>query len=264
MDQPPLIGETPPPAPPSGPAMSLPARLLNVFAIPGDVFGEVKTARASVANWLAPALVASVVGIVATVILFSQPAIQQKIREQQGHALEQNVKAGKMTRAQADQAMDVIEKFSGPTMMKILGGIGATFYSFARVFLWATGLWLLGRWVLKMPVPYGKTLEVAGLASMIGVLGVIVTLLLQINLSNPSASPSLALAVQDFDQKKASNLALAAVNLFDLWQVGLMACGLARLAAAPFLRAAFVLVGFWMLFQFLWITVVLGMTRLAS
>jgi hypothetical protein len=263
MDQPPPIVETPPPVAPPEPAMSLPARLLNVFAIPGDVFAEVKTARASVANWLVPALVTALVGIVATVILFSQPDILQKVREQQEQALEKNVKAGKMTRAQADQAMAVVEKVSSPAMMKILGGFGATFYGFARVFLWATALWLLGLWVLKLPFPYGKALEVAGLASMIGVLGVIVTLLLQVNLSNQTASPSLALAVHDFDPKKTSHLALAAMNVFDLWQVGVMACGLARLAAVPFMRAAFVLVAFWMVFQFVWITLIAGLGHLS-
>lgn len=264
MDQPPLIGEDPPPATPGAPAMSLPARLLNVFAIPGDVFEGVKSARPSVANWLAPALIASGVGLVAALILFSQPAILHQVREQQEQAIEKNVKAGKMSRADADKAMAVIEKFSSPTLLKIVGGIGAIFYGFARVLLWATGLWLLGRWVLRMRFPYGKALEVAGLASMIGVLGVIVTLLLQVNLSNPTASPSLALTVHDFDPKKASNLALAAVNVFDLWQVGVMACGLARLAAIPFLRSAFVLVGFWMMFQFLWIILMVGLGYLGQ
>lgn len=263
MDQPPLIGEPLPPAPSTGPAMSLPARLLNVFAIPGDVFEEVKAARASVANWLVPALITGGVGIMAAVILFSQPAILQKIREPQDQKIEQSVKAGKMTRAEADQAMAVMDQVFSPTLMKILGGFGAVFYGFARVFLWATGLWLVGLWVLRLRFPYGKALEVAGLASMIGVLGVIVTLLLQVNLSNVNSSPSLALTVSDFDPKKASNLALAAVNVFDLWQVGVMACGLARLAAVPFMRAAFVLVGFWMLWQFIWIAVVVGLTHLA-
>ena len=37
-------------------AMSLAARLLNVFATPGDVFDDVKVAPASTANWLVPAL----------------------------------------------------------------------------------------------------------------------------------------------------------------------------------------------------------------
>ena len=253
---------TPPPAAPPEPAMSLPARLLNVFAIPGDVFTEVKTARASLANWLVPALITCVVGAVAAMILFSQPAILQQIREQQEAALEKRVKADEMTRADADKAMVIIEKVSGPTMMKIIGGVGAVFWGFARVFLWATALWMVGRWVLRLQFPYGKALEVAGLASMIGVLGVIVTLLLQINLNNPAASASLALAVQDFDPKKASNLALAAVNVFNLWQLGVMACGLARLAAVPFLRAAFVLVAFWMVFQFVWIALFAGLGRL--
>ena len=60
MDQPPLIAQEPPPAPPA-PATSLVARLLNVFAAPTEVFEEIKTSRSTTANWLVPALITAVV-----------------------------------------------------------------------------------------------------------------------------------------------------------------------------------------------------------
>lgn len=252
MPAPPASAEPPPPPP-----MSLAARLLNVFAVPGDVFEEVKAARHSAANWLAPMLIASVVGVISVVILFSQPAIQQQLREKQAQAMEQNlekqVQAGKLTREKADQQLAMMEKVFGPTMQKVLGSVGAVFYSVVRVFFWALVLWLLGRGWLHARFGYLKTLEVAGLAGMIGVLGAIVTLLLQVNFSNSAASPSLALAVGDFDQKNVSHVLLAMVNLFEVWQVGVLASGLARLAGVPFLRAAFPLLVVWMV-----VTVVLG------
>ncbi|HLP78356.1 MAG TPA: hypothetical protein VK327_15735, partial [Candidatus Paceibacterota bacterium] len=40
------------------PHMSLPARLLNIFAIPGEVFRDVKAAPRSLANWLVPVVLA--------------------------------------------------------------------------------------------------------------------------------------------------------------------------------------------------------------
>ena len=223
--------------------------MMNVFAIPGEVFDEVKAAKATTANWVVPVLLMCLVSSVAAFIIASQPAIQQKIREQQEQALEKQVKAGKMTQQQADQASEMMQKLTGPTMMKIFGVAGAIFYGVLRLFWWATALWLLGRWFLRVQFGYGKAMEIAGLAGMIGVLGTIVTLLLQVNLSNPSSSPSLALLVGDFDPKKLSHMLLAAVNIFVIWQVGVLACALARLADVPFTRAGFVVFAFWLLCQ---------------
>lgn len=223
--------------------------MMNVFAIPGEVFDEIKTARAMAANWVVPVLIMCLVSSAAAFVIASQPAFQQKIREQQEQKLEQQVKAGKMSRQDADRASAMMETMTGPTMMKVFGVFGAIFYSVMRLFWWATALWLLGRWFLRVQFGYGKAMEVAGLAGMIGVLGVLVTLLLQMSLNKPGSSPSLALLVSEFDPKKVNHMLLAAVNIFEIWQVGVLACALSRLAAAPFVRAAFVMFAFWMLCQ---------------
>ena len=118
-DKPPVL---PPELPaPAAPKMSLAARLMNVFAIPGDVFEEVKASRPCTANWLVPVIITCLVSAISALIVLSQPAILQKMREQQAQACERQVKDGKMTQQQADQALDVVEKFSGPTMMRAVG-----------------------------------------------------------------------------------------------------------------------------------------------
>jgi mannitol-specific phosphotransferase system IIBC component len=257
MEESPPIAETPPPSP-KVPTMSLAARLLNVFAIPGDVFEEIKAAPHAAANWLVPALIASVVGAVSAFLMFSQPTIQQQLREKQEQMMEQQVKAGKMTRAQADQAMSVAQKVTGPTMMKIFGAFGAVASSFARVFWWALVLWLLSRWFLKIPISYLKATEVAGLAGMIATLGAIVTLLLIVNLGKLFSTPSLALTIGDFDEKNKSHLLLGAVNVFNFWLIGVLASGLGRLAGVPFARAAFLLLGYWIAWSLALIFIGLG------
>jgi len=257
MEELPPIVETPPPAP-KAPTMSLAARLLNVFAIPGDVFEEVQATHHSAVNWLVPALIASVVGAVSAFLMFSQPTIQQQLREKQERLMEQQVTAGKMTRAQADEALAVAEKFTGPTMLKTFGAFSAVGASFARVFWWALILWLLSRWFLKVPIGYLKAAEVAGLAGMIATLGVIVTLLLIVNLGKLFSTPSLALTISDFDEKNKSHLLLGAVNVFNFWFVGVLASGLARLARVPFVRAAFLVLGYWLAWSLILIFIGLG------
>jgi hypothetical protein len=150
-----------------------------------------------------------------------------------------------MTQEQANQQMDFMERY-GPMLAKISGSVGVIIYGFVRVFFWGLVLWLTGRWLLKAPFGYLKGVEVAGLAGMIGVLGAIVALLLRVNFSNPMASPSLALTVGEFDPKNMLHVLLAMVDLFDLWQVGVMGAGLARLAGAPFARATLPVLVCWM------------------
>src|SRR6266567_4780149 len=120
MEEPPPIQESPAP-PPVPPRTSLVARLLNVFAVPGDVFEEVKTSLFNPSNWLVPLCISVLVGAVSAVVIFSQPAIMQQMREQQAKALDDKVKAGKITQADADKVTAMTEKVMTPGVMKIAG-----------------------------------------------------------------------------------------------------------------------------------------------
>ena len=113
--------ETPLSAPsPQAPAQSsLVARLFNVFATPGDVFEEVRAAEPKTLNWLVPILICIAAGWIFVFTIFSQASILQQIREQQAKAFEQQVTAGKMTKAQAEQAEQMMEKM-GPALKTIL------------------------------------------------------------------------------------------------------------------------------------------------
>jgi len=256
--------DTTPDLPPQPATTSLIARLMNVFAMPGEVFEEVKTAPPTTGNWLVPVLMNAIVGAIAAIILMSQPAILQGIREKQEAQFQKMVEQGKMSQADADKAMVVAEKFTGPTLMKITGVVDSVVASFAALFWWTTVLWLLGRYFLRTEFGYIKAMETAGLASMIGVLGAIVTLLLQINFSNLTTSPSLGLLVDNFDAKKVSHLVLAAVNVFGIWRVFVESIALARLANVPLLRSASVMIPVWLLCQSVMITMAALASRLGG
>jgi hypothetical protein len=242
MEQPPATPAAPPELASSG-ATNIWAKLFNIFAVPGDVFAEIKSRPAAVANWLLPVLLVSALGVATSLVIFSQPNVQQQIREQQAKAMDKQVKAGKMTQAQADRALD----FMGPSFMKIAGCIGSPIFTFFRLFWWAFFLWLFGRWLLKTQVEFLKALEVSGLAMMIALLGGIVALLLQMNLDRLMVMPSLALLLPEFDVTRKDHWFMAIVNPFYFWQVGIMALGLAKLAGTSFARAAIPVVGFWLL-----------------
>jgi hypothetical protein len=212
----------------------------------------VKAGRFSVGNWLLPALLSAVVGGLTIIVIFSQPSIQRKARElgeQQAKTLDQQVKAGKLTQTDANQAQAAFRIVTDPATLRTLGTIAAVLIGVARVFWWAFILWLLGRLFLKVQVGYLKALEVAGLALMISVLGGIVMLLLTVNLPKMFAAPGLALAVTDFDAGRKSPLLLGADSLFSFWLVGVLSIGLAKLAGVPFLRAAWFVFAVWVIQQ---------------
>jgi len=245
---PPVLQSRPDPLPP--PAMPLAARLLNVFAIPGEVFEVVKASRISIGNWVLPMLLSAVVAVLTALALVSQPTLQKQMHarfEQQVKALQDQVKAGKVKQADADRTVAWTRFIIEPPMLRVLGGTLAAAIGIARVFWWAFVLWLLGRLFLKAQLNYLKTLEAAGLALMISVLGGLVTLLLMVNLPKLFAAPGLSLAVSDFDAMQKSPLLLGAAYVFSFWLIGVLSVGLARLAGVPFLRAAWFIFAVWVM-----------------
>jgi len=71
MEQPPSLPEVQSAAPKT-PAMSVAARMLNIFAAPGEVFDDIKNSPALTSSWLVPAVVLVVVGWICSAIVLSQ------------------------------------------------------------------------------------------------------------------------------------------------------------------------------------------------
>lgn len=261
MEQPPPLPELEPQVAPT-PTMSLPARLLNVFAVPGEVFTELKSLPVQTSNWLLPVICFAVVGVLSALIIFSQPAVIQQIHEQQAKAMDQLVKSGKMSQEKADQTLDMVEKITGPGLMKVYGSVAAVVASFLHVVWWGFVLWLLSRWFFGVKIEYPKALEVVGLAMMIAVLGAIVGMLLVVNFERLGATPSLALVINDFDLTRKSHLFMGAANVFYFWQVGVTAVGFSKLTGAPFLKSTWVVLTFWLLQESFFIMTGLGQLAL--
>ena len=257
METIPPISE-PQPAALQTPATPLAAKLFNVIAAPGEVFAEINAAPVRAANWLMPVLLYAVVGVISVCILFRQPAIQQTIHEQQVKALDQRVRQGKMTQAQEDQALQAIDKFMGPTMLAAFGSVFVVMYSFGSIFWWALVLWLLGRWFLKARFGYLKAVEIAGLALVILVLGVVITTLLAVILGRLYGGPSLGLLVSDFDPTNRVHLLLGAANVVYFWHTAMLGIGLAKLSGKSMAKTVMVVFTYWIVAELLLIAVGLG------
>ena len=243
------MNETPPAAvPESQPETtarsSVWARMVNVFAAPGEVFAEVKAGPPCAANWLAPVLLFIVVGWLGAWLTLSQESIKHQSSDIQERALQKQVESGKITKEQADQGRDAMEKFG--MIQKVIGGaVGPVFAGFATLFWWAFLVWLLGAVILKRTFTFMQATEVVGLASMIGALGGVVKTLLVVIMGSMFAGANLAMLVKEFDPLNTWHGVLAMVDLFALWAVALRAVGLAKLSGISTARSLALLFGLW-------------------
>jgi hypothetical protein len=243
METPQFTPEPQPEAPPP-PTMSLGGRFLNVFATPGDVFQEVKTAGVSTANWLVPALILIAVSWVATWLIFSQDSIKHQLSDITDQAIQKQVEKAHMSEQQAEQARAVGEKWAGISA-KVAAFLVPVFGGFVTPFFWGLIVWLVGAKLFKGGFPYMKAVEVVGLVNMVSVLDVIVRTLLIVGLGNLYAAPGLVLLVKEFDPQNTVHGLLAIVNVMTFWVLAVRAMGLARLSGASFAKAAMWVFGIW-------------------
>ncbi len=241
--------ETPPtpsamePAPPPVPTpMSLLGRLTNVFAAPSEVFDDVKATRSSAANWLLPTVLLIIVGIVGAILVFSQPAVRQQVREAGAQVIEKM--AAKMPKERADQMREqaAMSEDRTPIAMKFGGPAFAALWS---TFFWGIAIWLVGAKILKGSFTVTKGLEVAGLSTMIMVLESVVTDLMRLAMGNLYATPSLALLVKDFDPLNTTHGLLALANVMTVWILIVRGIGLSRLSNTSVMKGVSWIFGIW-------------------
>jgi hypothetical protein len=91
--------------------------------------------------------------------------------------------------------------------------------------------------------------EVAALSSLIGALGGVIAMFLSLGTGNLFAGPHLGMLVKDFDITNKGHLALGAVNLFGLWQLAVLALGIAKLSGRAFGPVAIALFVLWLAYK---------------
>jgi hypothetical protein len=262
MEQPPPITENPPPVT-QEPTMSLAGRMFNVLATPGDVFDEVKAMKPCAANWVVPALVATLLGWIACWLIFSQPAIQQQISEMTSKAVEKQLAKAHVSGEQAERAREMGEKY-GAMGMKLSAYLAPPFASFVAPFWWGLIIWLVGAKMLKGDFVFMKTVEAAGLAGIVSILDAIIRTALIFLTGNLFAAPGLVMLVNDYDPQNPVHALLGLGNIMTFWVLAVRALALARLASVSFWKAAVWAFGIWLAYMGLFIGLGFGIRALTG
>jgi hypothetical protein len=236
----------------SGTTMPLGAKLANIFVTPGDVFDDLKLRLPAWPNWLAPLALMALLGIISTLVIFSQPAILQTIQNSQDQAentIRQQVAAGKMPQTQANQALWIMGLFSGPSALKTVGIISSLFGSPLQLLIEAAFVWLVGKFALRAEFSFHRAVEITGLSMMIAAMGLLVAMLLAVINGNLTSNASPTLLLGHFNPQNPLHAALASLNVFSIWRVAVISLGLSRLTGAKAVKASVWTFGIWLLWK---------------
>ena len=266
-DLPPVLESRPASVAPA-PATSLLARLLNVLTMPGRVFDEVRDSRHSIWNWLVAGPIYAVSLALFSVVLISMPASHKwwgeqmaGIRQTLATELADALKSGRVTQADADNTLALSDFIARPRTIKIGVMVGGFCFGSFRIFWWAAVLWFLARRVLGTPVPFSKTLEVTGIASVVAMLGNLLFAAMTVNLAKTFSGPDLTLSVSDLNSETFKTLAAFLQNASGFWLVAVLGVGLSRLTGQPWFRAVFPVVAYWIGSELLLLALGVGLMR---
>ena len=221
--------------------------LTNIFAAPGELFENVRLTPKRTSNWLIPTIILIVVSLILGQLVMSNPSLVDQMSQMTKKQMEQRVADGKMTQEQAAQA----EAMASPTspIVTITRIVGTIIGIPLVLFLVALVYWLLGKFTLKATAPYIKVVEVVGLTLYIGLLASLVTTILVFLMNSLFASPSLALAVSDYDLDNKFHHTLSVFNIFTIWSMIVTAIGLSKLFQRSFVKALLVVVIPWVVWS---------------
>jgi hypothetical protein len=201
--------------------MSLPARLLNIFAAPGEVFDYIKRKEHSVANWITPAVLMIAVAIIGGAFIFSNEAVNHQIDEM----MDKQIESQKLPAQQAEMARKI-----GGTVAKVGIVAGPAVMAFILPFWSGLFIWLIGAKILKGNFGYMKGVEAAGLSSMILVLDSILKPLLVILKGNAFVTLSPVLFLNNFNPQNPMHNALNMLSVMLIWSVVVQSIAVSRLS----------------------------------
>lgn len=238
---------------------SLMDRITNVFASPSELFDEVATNKVKTSSWLVPMILSILMGLFIVVALYFNDSLRSQIYDKQAEKMHELVEQGKMTQEQADQYVDGMRN-SGPVMFVAIGGGSAVIMTVIIFFAATLIFWLVAKIGLKFSGSYTKMLEVFGLTSMIGFLGSIVTVIMMYVFDSMVATPSGAILIfQDFDVNNKLHLLLAQLNVFTIWQMGILGIGISKISNKSLGAGLGVAYGLWILWVLASVMFGLGM-----
>mgnify|MGYP001355877856 CR=1 FL=1 len=216
------------------------ARMLCVFRTPAATFAAMASSQ-SLRDWLIPTLimaaatVASAIAILPVAGKVTDDIMSQQMTAEQHQALE--------SMGQDPQAM----MESMRQAAQIMGAIGAAFLPFISLFIVGALLLLLSNFVLGGNATYSQMLGVTAYSSLVGLIQLAIATPWIISSGELEVYTGLGILLSDPPTTFLA-LVVAGIDFFSLWQVYIMAIGMAVLTGLDPRRCLIALAVTWGVF----------------
>ncbi len=203
-------------------------KLVGVFSEPGNTFAKMAKIGAKTSDWLIPIVILLAVAILSSIVMITNPTLNSKMKQDNEKRIQEMVDKGTITQEQADQQIEMSEKFMGGTFMIITSAISIIIMGFIFFFL-ISALWLLAvKFILKGDGTFKDAMAAYGLPQYILVIQAIVMLILSLTMGNSFRSTSVA-AFMDLDKASILHFALSKIDIFSIWFYAVISIGFAKM-----------------------------------
>ena len=223
------------------PQIGLIGRMIRVFHAPRETFEAVAASRTAI-DWVAPAAVSAIVAFAAAV------AIMPLAMEEGAKAIQEQMQGQEI----GDEQREMMEKMAGAG--QTVGLVMAPVGSFAVLFV--SALLLLGAArVAGADVGYSGVLTVSAYSSLVQALKGIIVTPLMLSKNSMIVHTGLGLLLPAEMMNSFAGRFLAGIEIFTLWQVAIVAIGIAVLGNVDTRKALVPVLVLWLI----WLLIAAGL-----
>ncbi|HMQ68090.1 MAG TPA: Yip1 family protein [Ignavibacteria bacterium] len=219
----------------------------GIITEPGETFEKI--AGGPKRNyWTYPVLIAVVLSLLSSFLFMRDPELSRNTMDKQKAKMmekfEKNIKDGKMTQEEADEAIERMNP-NGP-FFKIIGYAGALIGPFLILLLLSLIYFIILK-IMKSSVEFSSVLNVVGLAMLISSVGSILAILISIMKGNMTGvSPGIFLSEESIGEKVFSFL--NKLDVFTIWFYVVISIGLTKVGRISMVKSATFVFGLFIIY----------------
>lgn len=220
--------------------------IVGVFTEPGNTFENIAKTKGT-GYWVYPLLICVVFGLISAFIMNSDPQItaeiNDKARAKMNEEFEKKIKAGEMSKEDAEKSTDMALKVTA--VGRWVSPLVFTFIGFILM----SAIYFVILKILKSQIEFGQVMNVVGLTMIISSIGGVIAIVLSVALGHlVSVSPGIFITEAGFGAK-VHTLA-SHFDLFSIWGLIITLIGIARTVNTSIAKAAIVVLIPWII----WVT----------
>lgn len=227
--------------------LSVSDAITGVITAPGETFETIaNTPRKN--YWLIPVLISIVLGLISTFMFMQDAELVDKLMDKQKNKMrekfEESIKQGKMTKEDADKAIESMNPKG--TFFKIIGFGGAAVGPFIILLLLSV-VYLIALKIMKAQFEFTNILNVVGLALLIATVGNLISMVVSI-IKGDLSTLGLSLFISESSAGEKMYSLISKIDIFYIWFYVVIAIGLSKIARIKMLKSVIVVFFVWIVY----------------